>query len=116
MLIWTWMMVTAGLATLNHLMRWKWREIPFLVNHLGIFLMLAGAVWLLGLKYVSKRWWVLLVALLLTAFFTFLTVSRMGPSVKNLMPALQSPWFIPHLIVYMAGYAILAMATLMAAR
>ena len=115
-LIRTWMMVTAGLATLNHLMRWKWREIPFLVNHLGIFLMLAGAVWLLGLKYVSKRWWVLLVALLLTAFFTFLTVSRMGPSAKNLMPALQSPWFIPHLIVYMAGYAILAMATLMAAR
>ena len=30
------------------------------------------------------------------------------------MPALQSPWFIPHLIVYMAGYAMLAMAALMA--
>ena len=30
------------------------------------------------------------------------------------MPALQSPWFIPHLIVYMAGYAILAIAAFMA--
>ena len=37
-LIWTWMMVIAGLATLNHLSRWKWREIPFIVNHLGVFL------------------------------------------------------------------------------
>ena len=37
-LIWTWMMVISGLATLNHLLRWKWREIPFIVNHLGVFL------------------------------------------------------------------------------
>ena len=82
--------------------------------YFGIFLMLAGALCLIGMKYVPKRWWVLLVAFLLTAFFTFLTVSRMGPSARNPMPALQSPWFIPHLIVYMAGYAMLAMAALMA--
>lgn len=37
-IIWTWMMLIAGLATLNHLLRWKWREIPFIVNHLGVFL------------------------------------------------------------------------------
>ena len=37
-LIWTWMTVISGLATLNHLLRWKWREIPFIVNHLGVFL------------------------------------------------------------------------------
>ena len=84
--------------------------------YIGIFLMLAGALCLIGMKYVSKRWWVLLVALLLTVFFTFLTVSRMGPSARNPMPALQSPWFIPHLIVYMAGYAMLAMAALLAVR
>lgn len=82
--------------------------------YVGIFLMLAGALCLIGMRYVPKRWWVLLVALLLTVFFTFLTVSRMGHSAKNPMPALQSPWFIPHLIVYMAGYAMLAMAALMA--
>ena len=84
------------------------------VVYIGIFLMLAGALCLIGMKYVPKRWWVLLVALLLTVFFTFLTVSRMGPSARNPMPALQSPWFIPHLIVYMAGYAMLAMAALLA--
>ena len=83
--------------------------------YIGIFLMLAGALCLIGLKYVPKRWWVLLMAFLLTVFFTFLTVSRMGHSAKNPMPALQSPWFIPHLIVYMAGYAVLAMSALMAA-
>ena len=80
----------------------------------GIFLMLAGALSLLFLRHASKRKWVLLAALLLTGFFTYLTVSRMGPSARALPPALQSPWFIPHLIVYMAGYALLATATLLA--
>ncbi|MBO4757250.1 MAG: hypothetical protein J5577_02225, partial [Bacteroidales bacterium] len=42
-LIWTWMMVIAGLAALNHLLRWKWREIPFIVNHLGVFLAIVCA-------------------------------------------------------------------------
>ena len=79
----------------------------------GIFLMLAGALCLVGMKYVRKRWWVLLAAFLLTVFFTFLTVSRMGHSARNPMPALQSAWFIPHLIVYMAGYSMMAMAALM---
>ncbi len=37
-LIWTWMTVIAGLVTLNHLLRWKWNEIPFIINHLGVFL------------------------------------------------------------------------------
>ena len=80
----------------------------------GIFLMLAGALSLIFLRHASKRKWVLLAALLLTGFFTFLTMSRMGTSAKALPPALQSPWFIPHLIVYMAGYALLATATLLA--
>jgi ABC-type transport system involved in cytochrome c biogenesis permease subunit len=82
--------------------------------YLGIFLMLAGALCLIVQEYAPKRKWVLLAALVLTVLFTFLTVSRMGPSAISQPPALQSPWFIPHLIVYMAGYAILATATLMA--
>ena len=230
LLLWTWVMVVAGLATLNHLLHFKPKEIPFLLNHLGvfvavvaatlgsadvqnlqmkvyyekpermpgltielhqfavdyyengaprrfasevsvytedgnsvrgtvevnkpmkvkgwkiyqygydnwmgsespysvfllvkdpwlpavytgIFLMLAGAFSLILLRRSSKRKWVLLAALLLTGFFTFLTVSRMGPSARALPPALQSSWFIPHLIVYMAGYALLATATVLA--
>ena len=31
---------------------------------------------------------------------------------KTLMPALMSPWFVPHVIVYMLSYAILGAATL----
>lgn len=30
------------------------------------------------------------------------------------MPALQSPWFTPHVIVYMFAYAMLGAATVMA--
>lgn len=33
---------------------------------------------------------------------------------KVLMPALQSPWFIPHVVAYMIAYAILASASLTA--
>ena len=80
----------------------------------GIFLMLAGALLLIFLRHASKQKGVLLAALLLTVFFTFLTVSRMGSSARALPPTLQSTWFIPHLIVYMAGYALLATATLLA--
>ena len=31
-----------------------------------------------------------------------------------MMPALQSPWFAPHVIVYMFAYALFGAATLMA--
>ena len=37
-LIWTWMMLISGLAALNHLLRFKLKEIPFLLNHAGVFL------------------------------------------------------------------------------
>ena len=35
-IIWTWMMVISGLATINHLTQFKMAEIPFLLNHLGL--------------------------------------------------------------------------------
>ena len=82
--------------------------------YIGIILMLAGAVSLLFRRQASRRKWVLLAALLLMGFFTFLTILRMGPSASALPPALQSPWFLPHLIVYMAGYALLATAAVLA--
>lgn len=36
-LAWTWVTVISGLAALNHIMRFRLREIPFIVNHLGVF-------------------------------------------------------------------------------
>jgi ABC-type transport system involved in cytochrome c biogenesis permease subunit len=40
----------------------------------------------------------------------FLGINIMNPDVfqKALMPALQSPWFVPHVVVYLVGYVLLA--------
>ena len=42
-LIWTWMMIISALATLNHLFRWKVKEIPFILNHLGVVVAIVSA-------------------------------------------------------------------------
>ena len=42
-LIWTWMMIVSALAALNHLCRWKWKEIPFILNHLGVVVAIVAA-------------------------------------------------------------------------
>lgn len=42
-LAWGWVVLIAGLAALNHLSRWRVREIPFVLNHLGLFVAVAAA-------------------------------------------------------------------------
>lgn len=42
-LIWTWMILISSLASLNHLLRWKVKEIPFLLNHLGVVIAIVSA-------------------------------------------------------------------------
>ena len=42
-LIWTWMMLIAGLAAINHCARFKVSEIPFILNHLGVFVAIVAA-------------------------------------------------------------------------
>ena len=42
-LIWTWMMIISALAALNHLLRWKLKEIPFILNHLGVVVAIVSA-------------------------------------------------------------------------
>jgi len=42
-LIWTWMMVISALAALNHIFRWKFKEIPFILNHLGVVIAIVAA-------------------------------------------------------------------------
>ena len=46
----------------------------------------------------------------------FICVNLLKPEIhsKALMPALQSPWFAPHVIVYMFSYGMLGAATIMA--
>ncbi len=46
----------------------------------------------------------------------FLAINLMNPETysKTLMPALQSPWFIPHVLVYLFSYALLAASSIVA--
>ena len=46
----------------------------------------------------------------------FLVINYLNPETysKTLMPALQSPWFIPHVLVYLFSYAVLAASSIVA--
>ncbi len=48
----------------------------------------------------------------------FLVINSIHPEnqSKTLMPALQSPWFVPHVVVYLLAYALLAASCLIAAK
>ena len=70
---------------------------------------------LIGLV-IYYRWnlpWMLVYTTLMA--IVFLLINYMNPDTfdKTLMPALQSPWFIPHVVVYIIGYALLAVSSLM---
>ena len=42
-LAWGWVLVVSSMATLNHLLRFKLKEIPFVLNHLGVVVAVAAA-------------------------------------------------------------------------
>jgi len=65
--------------------------------------------------FIYKRWnykWFHSYCILFSLLF--LTLNFFHPEVfnKSLMPALQSPWFIPHVVVYMISYAFLASSSI----
>lgn len=57
-----------------------------------------------------------MLAYTLTLAVLFMFINIMNPETfdKTLMPALQSPWFIPHVVVYIIAYAFLAVSSLTA--
>ena len=76
----------------------------------SFFLPLSGII-------VYSRWrykWILSFSTVLSLVFICVNIFKPGIHSKALMPALQSPWFAPHVIVYMFSYALLGAATLMA--
>ena len=76
----------------------------------SFFLPVAGII-------VYGRWrykWILSFSTLLALVFICVNLFKPEIHSKNLMPALQSPWFAPHVIVYMFSYALLGAATVMA--
>lgn len=82
---------------------WLW------VVYAGMLLLTIGAV--LGLKQAWKSWKVLPVLVLLTVAFTALSLARIN--LGTLMPALRSVWFVPHILIYMVAYSLLAIASAM---
>ena len=79
----------------------------------GIYMMLAGAV----LLVVYTRWRMKRLlpigALLVVAL---VIVSYLMPIVRSntLVPALQSPWFFPHILVYIVCYSLMGVAAMIA--
>ena len=70
---------------------------------------------LVGLVTYS-RWryrWILLFSTMLSTVFICVNLFKPEIHSKMLMPALQSPWFAPHVIVYMFAYATTGAAMLM---
>ena len=64
-----------------------------------------------------ERWrykWLLSFSTLLATVFIIINIVKPEIHNKVLMPALQSPWFSPHVIIYMFSYAILGAVTLVA--
>ena len=76
----------------------------------SFFMAVAGII-------VYSRWkykWILSFSTIMA--LVYITVNLLKPQIhtKSLMPALQSPWFAPHVIVYMFSYGMLGAATIMA--
>ncbi len=78
----------------------------------SLFLSLTGYV-------VYRRWqyrWLLIYCLFMAAVFVLINYFNPDTYSKTLMPALQSIWFIPHVIVYMIAYAFLAASFLVSVK
>jgi len=76
----------------------------------AIFLPVIGFITYFRWKY---RWFLLYCIGMASMF---LIINYLNPETysKTLMPALQSPWFIPHVLVYLVAYAVLAASSIVA--
>ncbi|MCP4553745.1 MAG: cytochrome c biogenesis protein CcsA [Bacteroidetes bacterium] len=74
----------------------------------SIFLSVIGII----VYYRWKLFWMLAYTLSLAVLFMFINVMNPDTFDKTLMPALQSLWFIPHVVVYIIAYAFLAVSSL----
>ncbi len=74
----------------------------------SFFLPIAGLI-----TYIRWRYpWILSFSTVLATVFIIINIAKPEIHNKTLMPALQSPWFAPHVIVYMFSYAMLGAGTL----
>ncbi len=76
----------------------------------GFFLPAIGLLFYVRWKYK----WFLAYAIMMSYVFLIINLTHPEAHDKTLMPALQSPWFVPHVVVYILGYALLGVSTLVA--
>lgn len=73
---------------------------------------------LIAVGYMAwNRWhynWFLAYSIVVSTVFIFINLLKPEIHQTHLMPALQSPWFIPHVTVYILSYALLGAATIAA--
>ena len=76
----------------------------------SFFAILSGLI-----TYIRWRYkWVLSYSTILATVFIVLNLFKPQIHTQDLVPALQSPWFIPHVTVYMFSYSLLGCAFLIA--
>jgi len=67
------------------------------------------------ITYIRWRYkWFISYSLGMAILFLILNLAHPENYDKTLMPALQSPWFVPHVVVYIFAYALLAASSLVA--
>jgi len=76
----------------------------------SLFLSFIGFAFYFRWKYL----WFLVFSILFAIMFLFLNIIYPENFNKTLMPALLSPWFVPHVIVYIFAYATLGASSLVA--
>ena len=76
----------------------------------SFFLSVAGVAVYLRWRYK----WILSFSTLMSVVFICVNLFKPEIHSKSLMPALQSVWFVPHVIVYMFAYAMMGAVTLFA--
>lgn len=76
----------------------------------SVFLILLGIITFNRWKY----YWFLAFTNLMAIVFILINLTHPETYNKTLMPALQSYWFVPHVIVYILSYAVLAVSWLIA--
>ncbi|WP_207784656.1 cytochrome c biogenesis protein CcsA [Marinifilum breve] len=76
----------------------------------SLFISIIGLITYFRWRYL----WMLYYCLFMSLLFLFINYLHPENFSKTLMPALQSPWFVPHVVVYIISYAFLAASTLVA--
>jgi len=77
----------------------------------GFFLSLLGVLLWFRWKYI----WLFIYANFTASVFIIIDLLNPSALDQTLMPALQSVWFVPHVVVYIIGYALLGVSALIAA-